>query len=86
VPGGPAEQAGLKGGDKEVKFQAGQYSTGGDVILEVDGHKVISPNDLARLVASKKPGEKVTLTILREGQQKQIEVTLGQRPDSVAGG
>jgi S1-C subfamily serine protease len=86
VPGGPAEQAGLEGGDKEVKFQAGQYSTGGDVILEVDGHKVIRPDDLARLVASKKPGEKVTLTVLRDGGKKQVEVTLGKRPDSVTGG
>ena len=86
VPGGPAEKAGLEGGDKEVKFQAGQYSTGGDVILEVDGHKVIRPDDLARLVASKKPGETVAMTVLREGEKKQIEVTLGKRPDSVGGG
>ncbi|MCW2987346.1 MAG: hypothetical protein JWM24_284 [Solirubrobacterales bacterium] len=86
VPGGPAEKAGLEGGDKEVKFQAGKYSTGGDVILEVDGQKVIRPDDLARLVASKKPGEKVTLTVLRNGEKKQVEVTLGKRPDSVGGG
>jgi S1-C subfamily serine protease len=86
VPGGPAEKAGLKGGDKEVKFQAGQYSTGGDVILRVEGGDVVTPNDLARLIASKKPGEKVTLTILRDGEKKQVEVTLGKRPDSVGGG
>jgi S1-C subfamily serine protease len=86
VPGGPAEKAGLEGGDKEVKFQAGKYSTGGDVILEVDGQKVVRPDDLARLVASKKPSEKVTLTILRGGEKKQVEVTLGKRPDSVGGG
>jgi S1-C subfamily serine protease len=86
VPGGPAEKAGLEGGDKEVKFQAGKYSTGGDVILEVDGQQVILPDDLGRLVASKRPGEKVTLTVLRDGEKKQIEVTLGKRPDSVTGG
>jgi S1-C subfamily serine protease len=86
VAGGPAEKAGLEGGDKEVKFQAGKYSTGGDVILEVDGQKVILPDDLARLVASKKPGEKVTLTVLRNGEKMQVEVTLGKRPDSGGGG
>jgi S1-C subfamily serine protease len=86
VPGGPAEKAGLKGGDKEVKFQAGQYSTGGDVILQVDGQDVVAPDDLARLVATKKPGETVTMTILRDGEKKQVEVTLGKRPDSVGGG
>jgi S1-C subfamily serine protease len=86
VPGGPAEKAGLEGGDKEVKFQAGKYRTGGDVVLEIDGHKVVQPDDLARLIATKKPGEKVTLTVLRDGDEQQVEVTLGERPDSVGGG
>ncbi len=86
VPGGPAEKAGLRGGDKEVRFQAGEYSTGGDVILQVDGQDVVAPDDLARLIAAKKPGEKVTMTILRDGEKKQVEVTLGKRPDSVGGG
>jgi S1-C subfamily serine protease len=86
VPGGPAEKAGLEGGDKEVKFQAGKYRTGGDVVLEIDGHKVVQPDDLARLIATKKPGEKVTLTVLRDGGERQVEVTLGERPDSVGGG
>jgi S1-C subfamily serine protease len=86
VPGGPAEKAGLEGGDKKLRFQAGEYRTGGDVILAVDGHDVVQPDDLARLVAAKKPGEKVTLTVLRDGQKKQVEVTLGKRPDSVGGG
>jgi S1-C subfamily serine protease len=86
VPGGPAEKAGLKGGDKEVKFQAAQYSTGGDVILQVEGQDIVTPNDLARLIASKKPGAKVTVTILRDGEKRQVEVTLGKRPDSVGGG
>jgi S1-C subfamily serine protease len=86
VPGGPAERAGLEGGNKKLRFQAGEYRTGGDVILEVDGHDVVRPDDLARLVASKKPGEKVTLTVLHDGEKEQVEVTLGKRPDSVAGG
>jgi S1-C subfamily serine protease len=86
VPGGPGEKAGLKGGDEKLQFQGLPYRTGGDVILQVDGHDVIQPNDLARLVAAKKPGEKATLTILRDGQKEQVEVTLGKRPDSVGGG
>jgi S1-C subfamily serine protease len=86
VPGGPAEQAGLQGGNDKLRFQAGEYRTGGDVILEADGHKVVQPDDLARFVAYRTPGEKLTLTILRNGEKKQVEVTLGKRPDSVAGG
>ncbi len=86
VPGGPAEKAGLEGGDEKLSFQAGEYKVGGDVILDVDGHRVIEPDDLARLVSTKKPGEKVTLTILHDGKRKQVVVTLGKRPDSVSAG
>jgi S1-C subfamily serine protease len=86
VPGGPAEKAGLRGGDKKLRFQAGEYSTGGDVILEAEGHKVVRPDDLARFVAYRKPGETVTLTILRDGKQKQVDVVLGKRQETVGGG
>jgi S1-C subfamily serine protease len=86
VPGGPAEKAGLQGGDKKLNFQAGEYRTGGDVILEIDGHDVVQPDDLARLISTRKPGEKVTLTVLHDGKRKQVEVTLGKRPDSISEG
>jgi 2-alkenal reductase len=86
VPGGPAEEAGLEGGDQKLRFQAGEYRTGGDVILQVDGHDVVTPNDLARLVADHKPGEKVTLTVLHDDEREQVEVTLGKRPDNLSEG
>ncbi len=86
VAGGPAEKAGLEGGDEKLNFQAGEYKVGGDVILDVDGHPVIQPDDLARLVAAKRPGERVTLTVLHNGKKEQVVVTLGKRPDSVSAG
>ncbi|MDX6604823.1 MAG: hypothetical protein QOF23_1332 [Solirubrobacterales bacterium] len=86
VPGGPAEKAGLRGGDESINFQAGEYSTGGDVILQLDGKNIVQPDDLARLVSAHQPGETVTVTVLRDNQRKQVEVTLGKRPDSVSGG
>ncbi len=86
VPNGPADQAGLRGGDRKLRFQAGAFKVGGDVILAVDGRKVIAPDDLARIISSYSPGQKVTLTVLRDGRTEQIEVTLGKRPDVVPGG
>jgi S1-C subfamily serine protease len=86
VPGGPAEKAGLKGGDKKLNFQAGEYRTGGDVILEVDGHNVVQPDDLSRLIASRKPGEKVALVVLHDNKREQVDVTLAKRPESVSEG
>jgi len=79
--GGPAEKAGIRGGNDKVTFQAGRYRTGGDVILRVDGHKIVTPDDLAEAVAERQPGEVATLTILRDGERQRVEVTLGKRPD-----
>jgi S1-C subfamily serine protease len=80
VPDGPAEEAGLQGGDDSVLFQAGRYSTGGDVILAVDGNKIVAPDDLAHFIATSRPGEEVTLEILRDGERQRVEVTLAERP------
>ena len=85
VPGGPAADAGLKGGDHTVRFQASRVRTGGDVILAVDGKKVVLPDDLARFVSAYKPGDKVTLQVLKDGAKQNIEVTLGTRPTSISG-
>jgi S1-C subfamily serine protease len=80
--GSPAEKAGIEGGDDKLPFQAGRYRTGGDVILQVDGRDIVSPDDLAEAIAAHRPGEAVTLTILRDDERRQVDVTLGKRPDS----
>jgi S1-C subfamily serine protease len=82
VAGGPAEEAGLEGGNDKLRFQAAQYRTGGDVILRVDGRDIVGPNDLGEVIAAHQPGDKVTLTVLRDGDREQVELTLGKRPDS----
>jgi S1-C subfamily serine protease len=86
VSDGPAEKAGIEGGNEKLSFQAGQYRTGGDVILEVDGRDIVSPDDLAEAIVDHRPGDVVTLTILRDNEQEQVEVTLGKRPDSPTSG
>jgi S1-C subfamily serine protease len=80
VPGSPADEAGLREGKGKLRFQAAVYETGGDVILAVGGRKVVGPNDLAAFVSAYKPGETVTLDVLRDGKEVEVEVTLGKRP------
>ncbi len=80
VPGGPADKAGLKGPDGKLTFQATPYETGGDVILAIDGHQVVQPDDLARYIAAHKPGEDVQLEVLRDNKREKVSVTLGKRP------
>jgi S1-C subfamily serine protease len=85
VPGGPADDAGLKGADDTTHFQGTPVKTGGDVILAVDGKKVIGPSDLSNFIAQGRPGDKVTLQILRDGERQNVEVTLGTRPAGSSG-
>jgi len=81
VPDGPAEEAGLEGGDGKLRFQGIPYRTGGDTILAVDGHPVVRPDDLARYISSFKPGREVTVEVLHDdGEREEVEVTLGERP------
>ena len=86
VPDGPADEAGLEGGDDKIRFQGFPVTTGGDVILSVAGHKVLRPEDLARSIATFQPGDRVTLEVLHDEGREEIEVKLGKRPDEVSGG
>ena len=80
VSGGPADKAGLRGGNSKITFQANPYQVGGDVILSVDGHPVVRPEDLARYISLRRAGQAVKLEILRDDKRRQVEVTLGKRP------
>jgi putative serine protease PepD len=54
----------------------------GDVVTEFDGESVDSADELRRLVDAKSPGDKVELTIERDGDTQTVEVTLGTRPSA----
>ncbi len=83
VSGGPADGAGLRGGSGDkIEFQGRKVTVGGDTIVAVDGQKLESENDLSRLIATYDPGDEVTLTIIRDGDEQDIDVTLGTRPES----
>jgi S1-C subfamily serine protease len=83
VSGSPADDAGLKGSTGETTFQLQHVKTGGDVVIAVDGKPVFQNNDLSELVAAHKPGDNITLDILRDGHPAQVNVTLGSRPADV---
>jgi S1-C subfamily serine protease len=85
VNGSPADDAGLKGSTGETTFQLQHVKTGGDVVIAVDGKPVFQNNDLSELIATHKPGDSVTLDILRDGHHATVNVTLGSRPADVQG-
>jgi len=86
--GTPAEKAGIRGGNVSGNTENGSVAIGGDIIVSFDGKVVTSSEDLANDVASKKPGDTVTVGLLRASgkgnyEHKTVSVTLGSRPNSV---
>jgi len=79
-PGGPADRAGLRGGAEEQVFAGRTVRLGGDIIKAIDGTKVRDSDDISELVARKRPGDRVSLEILRGGTRASVSVTLGRRP------
>ncbi len=81
VPGGPAEQAGIRGGGEETEVWGRRVRIGGDIIVAIDDHPVEDFNGLVSyLILETEVGQTVTLTVLRNGEALQIPVELGERP------
>ncbi|MCE1252716.1 MAG: trypsin-like peptidase domain-containing protein [Anaerolineae bacterium] len=76
--GGPADRAGLRSGKTRTSISG--LLAGGDLIIAVDQHPVNVFGDLlGYLLSHKSPGDTITITIIRDGQQQDVEVTLDKR-------
>jgi 2-alkenal reductase len=79
TPGGPSDQGGLRGDSAAGQSQALQGD--GDLIVAVDGQTVRQFSDLmSYLINHTRPGQSITLSVLREGQPLDLTVVLGERP------
>lgn len=79
--GGPADRAGLRASTVRITIGGVPTTIGGDVVISVGEQTVKSSDDLIAILAlSGTVGQTVTFTVLRNGQQVQIPVTLGARP------
>ena len=76
----PAEKAGLKGGNRQIQAGNIMFTVGGDVITQVDQFEVKNADDLIKHIRERKPGEVVTLKVLRDDQFKDVKITLQERP------
>ena len=76
-PGGPAAQAGIRGGTRSVLAGLQELRVGGDVLVAVNGKELASQMDLNLLLNRAWPGDTVTLTIIRDGKKMDIPVKLG---------
>lgn len=86
--GTPAAKAGIHGGNLEAQTSSGKVAVGGDIIVKIDGKPINSAEDLSNLIGSKKPGETISVEVLRATgtgsyEHKTLKVTLTARPNSV---
>jgi S1-C subfamily serine protease len=82
VGGGPADEAGIQAGKTSAEVEGQQVGLGGDIITEIDGKKVASMDEMIEVIQESKPGDELTLTIMRDDQEKTADVALGTQPES----
>lgn len=81
VPGGPADRAGLKGGQRTVTIGQDRYQVGGDIIVSLNGVRIVNYDAFATsLEMYIAPGELVQVGIIRSGNYLTLPVSVGTRP------
>lgn len=81
APGSAAARAGLRGGNRTIEIRSIPVTVGGDIITEIDGEPMHEFDDLlSYLVSHTRAGDRITLTIFRDGEFFDVEVVLDERP------
>ena len=80
LPGTPADAAGLRAATGTEVVDGQEVPTGGDVIVSFDGEAVTSATALQSAVDAHQPGDSASITILRNGSRRTLDVKLGIRP------
>ena len=81
TPGSPADKAGIREGTREVRVDGRNILLGGDIMLELDGNSIRKLDDiLVYLQREKAVGDTMDVTILRDGQLRNVEILLEARP------
>ena len=80
VKGGPADKAGLKGGNQRVQVGNMIVLVGGDIVVKADQREVKTNDELIHYIREKKPGDTVLLKVFRKDSFIDMKVTLSERP------
>src|SRR3984885_2726981 len=84
VPGGAADRAGLHGGNQVAYLGNIQISTGGDLIVSIDGQEITNSQDISEIMNQHQPGDTVTVTFFRGRRKMTTRVTLGEAHEQSA--
>jgi S1-C subfamily serine protease len=78
---GPADKAGLRGGNESATIAGQQYTLGGDLIVSIDGERIVNYDMFSTyLERNASPGQVIQVGIIRSGNLEVIPVTVGTNP------
>lgn len=81
VAGSPADRAGIRGGTQMVRLGGYRIPVGGDVIVALNGKPISSSKEfIAYLETQTQVGDTITVTLVRDGREQDVRVTLAERP------
>lgn len=80
LPGGPADQAGLKGGSRRVIINGIQLLIGGDIITAIEDQELDTMQELVRAIDRMHVGQNITARIYRNHQSLNMQIALAERP------
>jgi S1-C subfamily serine protease len=83
TPGGSADQAGLRGGTERAYLGNIPIMLGGDLIVAIDGEKVVDEQDLSQVMNNHRAGDTVKVTIYRNKKKMDVAVSLGEAREQV---
>ena len=78
--GSPAELAGVRGGNLSVVIQGEEYLLGGDIVTAIQGVPIRTHQDYIAKVKTLKTGQRVKITLVRDGQTRDVTLTVAERP------
>jgi serine protease Do len=78
--GSPAERAGVRSGTVSVVVQGEEYLVGGDILTAIESTPIRTHQEYLAKVKTLKPGQRVRLVLLRDGQRREITLTVSERP------
>jgi len=79
----PAEKGGLRQATGTRTVNGQDVPSGGDVVVELDGESISTSAELQSAVDAKQPGDVVSLTVLRNGKRRTLEIVLDTRPERI---
>ena len=83
VDGGPSEGV-LQPSEETAVVDEVQYPVGGDVMLAIDDAELLTNEDLGSYLALQtRPGDTISVRIIRDGEEQTVDLTLGTRPDEL---